>query len=681
MPAAMPGVTSPAAFVGAVLMVVIAVLIGVATVAALAPRSRVNPRGLSLAMSGLACTGLVALGAVVLVTGEVMRARAGSVLGLAPVDIRIDRLSAFFLVVLGVAGAACSTYGVGYRAHGSSDRDLTAAAFPLFLASLALVFAAGDTFAFLFAWEVMALSSAALVVGARPSGEVARAGYLYLAMTHLATAALVVAFAVLASSSGSTDFASFGPAAASLPPVGRDVVFVLLLVAFGTKAGAIPLHVWLPRAHPVAPSHVSALMSGVMIKAGIYGIVRFALGILGPGPEWWGLLVLAIGVASAVLGVLYALMEHDIKRLLAFHSIENIGIILIGIGVALLAASHGAVALALVALTAALFHTLNHALFKSVLFLAAGSVQTAARTRDLNLLGGLARVMPVTALAFGIGAAAISGLPPLNGFASEWLTFQGLLGAGAAAALSPVARSAALLAVGGLGLTAALAVACFVKATGVGFLALPRSPGAAEARETSRWMGASMIALAAACIGVGLAAGPIAAGIASIAGGVIGNPPAGAGVAVMSVGPGIGGAVYGPAGIGAVLLAVAAASWFVGIRRRPARHAPTWTCGNVPEPAFEYTATSYAKLIRLYFGQILRPVREVTVELHPGTPFPRTVRYQGEARHLIDERVYEPLHRAAVGAAQMTRRLQNGSLQVYLAYTVTAVVILLVLAR
>jgi len=677
----MPGVSSPAALVGALAMIAIAVLLGLATVAALAPRSRANPRGLPPALSALACAGMVVLGALVLLTGEVVSARAGSVLGLAPVDLRIDRLSAFFLVVLGVAGAASSTYAIGYRAHGSSDRDRTEAAFPLFLASLALVFGAHDAFAFLLAWEVMALTSAALVVGSRPSPSVARAGYFYLAMTHLATAALVVAFAILASSSGTTDFASFGPAAASLPPVGRDVVFVLLLVAFGTKAGAIPLHVWLPRAHPVAPSHVSALMSGVMIKAGIYGIVRFGLEILGPGPEWWGLLVLVIGVASAVLGVLYALMEHDLKRLLAFHSIENIGIILIGVGVAILAAGHGAVALAVVALTAALFHTLNHALFKSVLFLSAGSVQAAAGTRDLNLLGGLARVMPVTALAFTIGAAAISGLPPLNGFASEWLTFQGLLGAGAATALSPVTRSAALLAVGGLGLTAALAVACFVKATGVGFLALPRSPGAAAARETSRWMGASMVALAAACIGVGLAAGPIAAGIATIAGGVVGTAPVGAAVAVTIVGPGMGGAVYGPAGIGAVLLAVAAASWFVGIRRRPARRAPTWTCGLVPEPAFEYTATSYAKLIRLYFGQVLRPVREVTVELHPGTPFPRTVRYHGEARHLIDERVYQPLHRAAVGAAQVTRRLQNGSLQVYLAYTVTAVVILLVLAR
>lgn len=677
----MPNVISLAELAAHVILPAVAILLGLATLAALAPRSRANPRGLSLALSALACLGILGLGVTVLVAGEPVTARAGSVLGFALVDLRFDALSALFLVVLGVAGAASSVYGIGYGAHGSPDRARTAAAYPLFLASLALVFGANDAFAFLFAWEVMALSSAALVVGSHPSAAVARAGYVYLALTHLATAALIIAFAILAASAGSSDFASFGRAAANLPPVARDAVFALVLVGFGTKAGAIPLHVWLPRAHPVAPSHVSALMSGVMIKAGIYGIVRFGLDLLGPGPEWWGLVVLTIGVLSAVLGVLYALMEHDLKRLLAFHSIENIGIILIGLGVALLAASEGAVALAALALAAALFHTVNHALFKSALFLAAGSVQAAVGSRDLNALGGLARAMPVTALAFGVGAAAISGLPPLNGFASEWLTFQGLLGAGAAATLSPLARSAALLAVGGLGLTAALAVACFVKATGVGFLALPRSPGAAAARETSRWMGASMVALAAACVGVGLAAGPVAAGIAGIAGGVVGSGPDGAVVATTAVAPGLGGAVYAAGSIGALLVLVASATWFVGIRRRPARRAPTWTCGIAPEPAFAYTATSYAKLIRLYFGRILRPAREVTVELHPGTPFPRTVRYRGEARHLIDERLYQPMHRAAVGAAQLARRLQNGSLQLYLAYTVTAVVILLVLAR
>jgi hydrogenase-4 component B len=656
-----------------------AILLGLSVIAALVPRSRLNPSGLSLSLAFLGCLAILALGLIVVANGTAVVASAGDVLGFALIHVRYDPLAGLFLIALGAAGTAASVYAIGYPAHGDQGNDRTEAAYPVFLASLVLVFGADDAFAFLFAWELMALSSALLVVGQRPSAEVARAGYLYLALTHLATAALVIAFAILASTADSTSFGAFGQAAASLSPAARDVVFVLLFLGFGTKAGAIPLHVWLPRAHPVAPSHVSALMSGVMIKAGIYGIVRFGLDILGPGPEWWGLLVLGIGVISAVLGVLYALMEHDLKRLLAFHSIENIGIILIGVGVALLAGADGVTGLAAVALTAALFHTLNHALFKSVLFLAAGSIQSAVGSRDLNALGGLARAMPVTALAFGIGAAAISGLPPLNGFASEWLTFQGLIGAGGEGALSLAARSGAFLAVAGLGLTAALAVACFVKATGMSFLALPRSAGAAGARETTRTMGLAMASLAAACIGVGIAAGPVSVVIAGIADGLLGVEPSsttGAFVPVVGLD-----AVYAAGPLAVLLFAVAGVTWVVGVRRRTARRAPTWTGGIVPEPAFEYTATSYAKLIRLYYGPVLRPAREVSVELHPGTPFPRTVRYRGEVSHLIDERLYRPLHRAAVAAAQLIRRLQSGSLQAYLAYAVAALITLLLVAR
>jgi hydrogenase-4 component B len=660
-------------------LLLIAILLALSTVAALVPRSRLNPPGLSLSLATLGCVAILALGLLDLATGSPVAARAGEVLGFALIAVRYDQLSGLFLIALGAVGIASSVFGIGYARRARAGDDRSAAAYPVFLASLALVFGADDAFAFLFAWELMALSSALLVVGRRPSADVARAGYLYLVLTHLATAALIVAFAILASAAGSTSFGAFGQAGAGLSPAARDVVFVLLLLGFATKAGAIPLHVWLPRAHPVAPSHVSALMSGVMIKAGIYGIVRFGLDILGPGPEWWGLVVLALGVTSAVLGVLYALMEHDLKRLLAFHSIENIGIILIGVGVALVASADSVTALATVALTAALFHTLNHALFKSVLFLAAGSIQSAVGSRDLNALGGLARAMPVTALAFGIGAAAISGLPPLNGFASEWLTFQGLIGAGGEEALSLVARSGVLLAVAGLGLTTALAVACFVKATGMSFLALPRSAGAAGAGETVRTMGVAMMSLAVACIGVGIAAGPVSGVIASIAGGLLGQEPS------STVGPFVPvvgfDAVYAAAPLAVLLAAVAGVTWLVGVRRRTARRAPTWTGGIVPEAAFEYTATSYAKLIRLYYGPVLRPAREVTVELHPGTPFPRTVRYRGEVSHLIDERLYGPLHRAAVAAAQLVRRLQSGSLQAYLAYAVVALVVLLLLAR
>ncbi|MEI7745505.1 MAG: proton-conducting transporter membrane subunit [Chloroflexota bacterium] len=684
----MPSDPAAGALIPGILIPLAGLLAALAATAALLPGSGRLADRLPLWLTAASAAAILGLGVAVLVTGRPVTAAYGDILGFPLVSLRVDGLSALFLLILGFVGAAAAVFGVGYGAHGphgahgTAPRDRTVAALPVFIVSLGLVFGSSDAISFLFAWEAMAVSSAILVFGSRPSPSEARAGYIYLALTHLAAVAVLVAFAVLASAAGSTDTGTFAAAAAALPAPARDLVFVLFVIGFGTKAGAIPFHVWLPRAHPVAPSHVSALMSGVMVKAGIYGLVRFGLEILGPGPSWWGLLVLGIGVVSAVLGVLYALMENDLKRLLAFSTIENVGIILVGIGVAILAAGQGVALLGTIALTAALVHTLNHALFKSGLFLAAGAVQGATGTRDLNRLGGLARVMPATTLVFMTGAAAISGLPPLNGFTGEWLTFQALIGAGGEAAFTPLVRSAAVVALGGLGLTAALAVATFVKAAGVGFLALPRSDGAAAAREVGRSMVLPMAALAFACVAAGLLAGPMAGHVADIAAGVL----AGRGATPGDAAPGAVGGLPGSGGYAAapvmVLLAVVfAVAWLAGIRGRPVRRVPTWTCGILPEQRFEYTSASFAKLIRLYFDSILRPARELTVELHPGTPFPRTVRYRSGARQLLDERVYRPLHRSAVGASQLARQLQNGSLQLYLAYAVVAVVVLLVLAR
>ena len=675
--ASLPGIPLDAALLGLTGAAFVA-----AFVVALVPWRRLRSGPAAMLLSVLGSLALVALGIVVIATGEVVAVSAPSPIGIALVDVRVDALSALFLVALGIVGIAASVFGVGYHGHGPAGRDRTEAAFPVFLLSLALVFASGDVFAFLFAWEVMALSSAALVFGARPDAAVARAGYFYLAVTHLATAAIVVAFAVLAAAAGASDFASLAATTGTLPALGRDVVFVLLLVGFGTKAGAIPFHVWLPRAHPVAPSHVSALMSGVMIKAGIYGIVRFVLEIMGPGPEWWGIAVLAIGVVSALLGVLYALMEHDLKRLLAFHSIENIGIILIGVGVALLAAGQGATALAIVALTAALFHTLNHALFKSALFLAAGSIQAAVGHRDLNGLGGLARADAGHGLRLRDRGRRDQRPPAPQRVRQRVADLPGPAGGrrgDGALAPRPVGCAAGHRRPGPDG-----GAGRRLLREGDG-CRLPRAP--AQSRRGRR------------------------AGDEPVDGGRDGRPRPGLRRRGPRGGPRVRGdrrdrgrgrrdgaasawrirwqpsapdSVAPPTprhGSERSLLALTATTWFVGVRRRPARRAPTWTCGIVPEPAFQYTATSYAKLIRLYFGRILRPAREVTVELHPGTPFPRTVRYRGEARHVIDERLYRPIHRAAVGVAQLALRLQNGSLQLYLAYTVIAVLVLLVLAR
>ena len=631
----------------------------------------------AMVAAAVACVAVFIAG-LALVVGPPVAARMGDVLGYSLIDLRYDRLSGTFLIALGVVGAAASIYAIGYHGAGRSRFDTTA--YVVFLASLAVVFGSASAFSFLFAWELMAISSAILVIGPRPARAVARSGYVYIAMTHVATAAIAVSFAIWSSAAGSLDFASYPVAARSLDGPTRDLLFVLVLVGFGTKAGMMPVHIWLPRAHPVAPSHVSALMSGVMIKAGIFGLVRFGIELLGPGPAWWGLLVLAIGAISAVLGVLYALAEHDLKRLLAFSSIENVGIILIGLGVAMLGSTIQAPALVIGGLTAALFHTLNHALFKSLLFLGAGAVQEAAHSRDLNRLGGLVRVMPLTALAFGVGAAAISGLPPLNGLASEWLTFQALLGAGGTEGLDSITRFACYVGIGALALTAALVVAAFVKATGMAFLALPRSDAAAQAREVGRCMRAALAVLAAACIAVGAGAGSIGAVLVEVARSVGNDPSARPPLSDLAPPPTLGD--YEPAlvalALGAAIAAIAAIARF---RSMPARRSPTWTGGIAPERAFEYTATSFSKPLRMFFEPVLRPDRELRVELHHGTPFAQSVVYRSEVDHMIESRAYEPLHRASIRFSQLVRRLQHGTLQLYLAYTVGTIVILLLLVR
>ena len=658
----------------ATLSLAIAVLLGLAGSILAVLRVDHRPAMIATAAASTA-TGVAGLA---LVVGPAVAVRFGGVLGYALVDLRFDALSGLFLVALGAVGCAASIYGLGYHEAGRSRFETLA--YLVFIASLVLVFGSASAVSFLFAWELMSISSVVLVVGPQPDRGVVRAGFVYLAMTHLATAAIAIAFAAISAASGSTAFANWQPASGSLEGPARDVVFLLLLVGFGTKAGMIPLHVWLPRAHPIAPAHVSALLSGVMIKAGIYGLIRFAVVALGGGPTWWGLLVLVLGASSAVLGVLYALAEHDLKRLLAFHSVENIGIILLGVGVALLGSAAGAPSLVVLGVAAALFHTLNHALFKGLLFLGAGAVQEASGTRDLNRLGGLARAMPLTALAFGIGAAAISGLPPLNGFASEWLTFQGLLSTGGSATLDPIARFAGYLAVGALALTAALAVACFVKATGMTFLALPRTPGAQRAREVGRSMRAAMAGLALACVGVGIGAGPIGSVLAGVARG-LGSGSAPVGLLQPTVAPPTLG-MYDPAIVGFAAVCTCAAILAISMAgAKSARRAPTWTCGILPEPAFEYTATSYSKPVRLFFDPILRPDRELHVELHEGTPFPRRVTYRSEVDHLIESRMYGPAHRASIALSQLVRRLQQGTLQLYLAYSVVALLVLLLLAR
>ena len=416
--------------------------------------------------------------------------------------LRIDALSAFFLVVVNLGGATSSLYALGYSRHEDAPGRVLPF-YPAYLAAMNLVVLANDAFAFLVAWEFMSLTSWALVVSHHRDPENMRAGFVYLLMASFGTLTLLLAFGLLAGAGG--DYAFDAMRAAHPAPALAALVLILVMIGAGSKAGVVPLHAWLPLAHPAAPSHVSALMSGVMTKVAVYGFVRIVFDLLGTPAWWWSMVVLAVGGITAAMGVLYALMQHDLKRLLAYHTVENIGIIFIGLGLSLAFKAEGLEWAAALALTAALFHVFNHSVFKSLLFFGAGSVLSSTGERDMEHLGGLIHRMPQTAFVFLVGCVAISALPPLNGFVSEWLTFQAIL-------LSPQLSTWGLKflvpAVGALlALSAALAAACFVKAFGVTFLGRPRTPAAAKAEETDSNSLAAMFFLAALCLVAGVLPG------------------------------------------------------------------------------------------------------------------------------------------------------------------------------
>ena len=601
--------------------------------------------------------------------------------------IRLDPLSAYFNGTLAVLAAAVSLYSFGYLREMEGRRNLGAFGFflNLLLPSLALVFTASNAFFFLVAWEVMALSSFFLIIFEHEKEKTRKAGMLFLIMSHAGTGLLLIAFLVLASASGSLDFSSFHLLASRITPLQQGAVFLLFLFGFGVKAGLVPLHIWLPEAHPVAPSNVSALMSGIVIKTGIYGMARVFFDFYGPPPLWMGTVVLGLGVASALLGVLYALMEHDIKRLLAWHSIENIGIILMGFGAAMIFRSLGQANLAALALIAALYHTFNHAIFKGLLFLGAGSVVQATHTRNMEKMGGLIRLMPVTALCFLLGAVAISGLPPLNGFVSEWLTYQALLaGFGTTQSLTrlmfPIAGSL-------LALTAALAAACFVKAFAIPFLALPRSEEAAEARECSLPMRAGMAVLAVGCIALGLGATWFVPVFDSITQQTLGVRASAALVTAhglaLTAGTGHGtvqGGAISTAGM-ALFFLLAGATFALPLalrwRRRSVR-GPVWDCGLPGLTADnEYTATAFSKPLRMIFSALYRPRREIQAEYEVSPHYPSAIRFESEIERTFEKRLYGPLRERIMAAANRMKGIQAGSINVYLAYIFITLILLL----
>jgi hydrogenase-4 component B len=622
----------------------------------------------------------------------------------------VDGLAAWFLAALSLLAVPIAIFSIGYVGHPHFNRRsaFLGIAFNVLLGAVELVFVAGDVITFLFAWELMTLATAALVATEHQERATRRAAYLYLVMSHVGTGCLIAGFMTLVVAAGSLSFSTL-LSGVIVGPV-RHGLFALFFIGFGVKAGIIPLHLWLPEAHPAAPTSISALMSGVLIKTGIYGIVRVCAFGLGVPRLSWGVSVVALGGLSALLGVLYALMQHDLKRLLAYHSIENIGIILLGLGAGMMALAYGRHDVAWIGIAASLYHVLNHAAFKGLLFLGAGDVVMATGTRQIEHFGGLLRRMPWTGLFFLIGAMAISALPPLNGFASEWLTFQAFL-YGFLGSTEPLVHF--LFPVGGalLALTTALAAACFVKAFGISFLALPRSREAAEAHEAPVVMLVPQAFLAMLCVGLGLFPGMVL----RVLGGVMASLPGldpGADMISGDLGMATGlGAfdhvvpvVFGAALLGGVSVAALAAFAARGFPARgasrgvkgsrsrfsvfgargfqpsvPARRVPTWGCGGELSARTEYTATAFSKPLMMIFRAVYRPTRQVDSLAEVSPYFPQEVRYRSEIEPTFERYVYGPLVRGVLRAADGMRVLQAGSLHAYLAYVMVLVVSLVLL--
>jgi hydrogenase-4 component B len=593
--------------------------------------------------------------------------------------LRLDALSAFFLVVIDLGAMSASLFALGYGEHETAPGRVLPF-YPAFLAAMTLVLVADDAYTFLLSWEFMSLTSWALVMAHHRVPENVRAGYIYLVMASFGTMALLLAFGLLAGPDGLYAFAQMRAAHPSA--VLGALALVLALIGAGSKAGLVPLHVWLPLAHPAAPSHVSALMSGVMTKVAVYGYIRIVFDLAGGPAWWWSIVVLALAGATTVMGVLYALMQHDLKRLLAYHTVENIGIIFIGLGLALAFKAHGMLFAAALAFTAALLHVFNHSLFKSLLFFGAGAVLTATGERDMEHLGGLIHRMPKTAFLVLIGCAAISALPPLNGFVSEWLTFQAIL-------LSPQLPSWGLKllipAVGALlALAAALAAACFVKAYGVTFLGRPRTPAAEAATETDSYSLAAMLILAALCLLVGILPGIFIDALAPVSSALIGaHMPAQIGAQWLSIVP-IAASRSSYDGLLVFLfIAISGMLAAFAIHRLASdrlRRAPAWDCG-YPDasPTTQYSATSFAQPIRRVFGTVVFRAREQVEMPPPGDT--RPARLKVELHDLIWEAIYAPLVVGINFTADRLNRFQFLTIRQFLTLVFcTLIVLLLVLA-
>jgi formate hydrogenlyase subunit 3/multisubunit Na+/H+ antiporter MnhD subunit len=591
-------------------------------------------------------------------------------------SFRLDALAAWFVLALNLVGASAALYAVAYGRHLAEPRRALPFLAP-FLAAMNLVVLADDAFTFLFGWGAMSATSWLLVLANHREAETARAALVYAVMATLGALCLLVAFALIAGAADSLRFAAWrraGPLDGWL----QVAALGLALAGFAAKAGLAPLHVWLPMAHAAAPSHVSALMSGAMTKVAIYGLARLMLDLGGEIGWGWGAVLMALGAGSAVLGVLQALMRHDLKVLLAYHTVENIGIIATGLGLAIVLRGHDHGALAAVALSAALFHVLNHGLFKSLLFLGAGAVRVATGTRDMEALGGLIHRMPRTALLFLVGAAAISALPPFNGFASEWLTFQAIINAPTLPAW-PLKFGLPLVGAA-LALAAALAACCFVKAFGIVFLGRARSDGARAAREVEAPMLAAMAALAGLCVALGALPTMALALLDPVTRALLGEGGAAEHGWFVLAPLGEAGARYGAAMLLGLLVAIIVATVVIVFRQSGSalRDGPAWD-GGFPEPSAraQYTAASFAAPVRRVFGPALFAARESVDMPAPGET--RAARFSLAMSDPSWRFLFTPVERGLAAASRRADGFQFLTIRRYLAVVVATLIALLVI--
>lgn len=607
----------------------------------------------------------------VLAGSGVLRVSAPWSMPFGSLTLQLDALSALFAIPILAISALAAIYGSGYLVSSEAKKDTAISwfMFNLLAGSMLAVVVARNGMLFLLAWEVMSLSSFFLVMFNGEEENVRRAGWTYLVATHVGTAFILILFALLGSG-GNMDFDNFR-AVASAPGM-AGTAFLLALIGFGTKAGFVPLHVWLPEAHPAAPSHVSAVMSGVMIKTGIYGLLRMVT-LIGPPQAWWGWVLLSVGAVSGILGILFALAQGDLKRMLAYSSVENIGIIALGLGIGILGLSHGNAAVAVLGLGGGLLHMVNHSVFKSLLFMSAGSVLHATGTRDIDHLGGLIKKMPVTGAAFLVGSVAICGLPPLNGFLGEFMIYVGSFRFVVGSSSWSVSTTAAgLLAIGSLGLIGGLAVACFTKAFGTIFLGEPRTEHAAHAHEAGLAMKLPMIVLALACVAIGFSGPFILQFLGRSAAVIAGATRADAVPMPMDA-------------LRMVLLATAAMTVLAALLAllrtrllsgRDVTSSVTWDCGYArPTPRMQYTASSFAQPLMLVFKFLLGTHRHGT---RPTGIFPAPSSFSHDTPDVYRERLYTPLFSSIERTLAWFRLIQHGRLNLYILCIVVALVALLV---